>query len=32
MAQLFRAYIEDPARFEDPQAPVVVAATPSQQS
>jgi len=32
MAQLFRAYIEDPARFDEPQAPVVAVATPSQQS
>jgi pyruvate/2-oxoglutarate dehydrogenase complex dihydrolipoamide acyltransferase (E2) component len=32
MAQLFRAYIEDPARFEEPGAPELTAATPSQQS
>jgi len=32
MAQLFRAYIEDPARFEEPQAPDLSAATPSQRS
>ncbi len=32
MAQLFRAYLEDPARFDEPQAPEVAAATPSQQS
>ncbi|HJQ83356.1 MAG TPA: 2-oxo acid dehydrogenase subunit E2 [Candidatus Binatia bacterium] len=32
MAQLFRAYIEDPARFDEPQAPELAAATPSQQS
>ena len=32
MAQLFRAYIEDPARFEEPQVAEIVAATPSQRS
>ncbi len=32
MAQLFRAYIEDPARFEDPRAPELTAATSSRQS
>jgi pyruvate/2-oxoglutarate dehydrogenase complex dihydrolipoamide acyltransferase (E2) component len=32
MAQLFRAYIEDPARFEEPQAPDLSAATPIQRS
>ena len=32
MAQLFRAYIEDPARFEEPQTPDLSAATPSQRS
>jgi pyruvate dehydrogenase E2 component (dihydrolipoamide acetyltransferase) len=32
MAQLFRAYLEDPARFDEPQAPEVVAATPIQRS
>jgi len=33
MAQLFRAYIEDPARFEEPHATEVApAATPIQQS
>ena len=30
MAQLFRAYLEDPARFEAPDAPAVAVATPSQ--
>jgi pyruvate/2-oxoglutarate dehydrogenase complex dihydrolipoamide acyltransferase (E2) component len=32
MAQLFRAYIEDPARFEGAEAPPLVAARPSRQS
>jgi pyruvate/2-oxoglutarate dehydrogenase complex dihydrolipoamide acyltransferase (E2) component len=32
MAQLFRAYIEDPARFEEPRTADVAAATPSQRS
>jgi pyruvate/2-oxoglutarate dehydrogenase complex dihydrolipoamide acyltransferase (E2) component len=32
MAQLFRAYLEDPARFDAPRVPEVVAATPIQQS
>src|SRR5689334_19282033 len=32
MAQLFRAYIEDPARFETPRADDVAAATPIQRS
>jgi pyruvate/2-oxoglutarate dehydrogenase complex dihydrolipoamide acyltransferase (E2) component len=32
MAQLFRAYIEDPARFEEPQVAEIAAATPSQRS
>jgi pyruvate dehydrogenase E2 component (dihydrolipoamide acetyltransferase) len=32
MAQLFRAYIEDPARFEAPRADDVAAATPIQRS
>jgi pyruvate dehydrogenase E2 component (dihydrolipoamide acetyltransferase) len=34
MAQLFRAYIEDPARFEEPEGALVAAATPTpiQQS
>ena len=32
MAQLFRAYIEDPARFEEPRAAEVAAASPIQRS
>ncbi len=32
MAQLFRAYIEDPARFDEPDAADVAAPTPIQQS
>jgi pyruvate/2-oxoglutarate dehydrogenase complex dihydrolipoamide acyltransferase (E2) component len=32
MAQLFRAYIEDPARFDEPQVETLAAATTSQQS
>jgi pyruvate/2-oxoglutarate dehydrogenase complex dihydrolipoamide acyltransferase (E2) component len=32
MAQLFRAYIEDPARFEHPSAPELEAARPIRQS
>ena len=32
MAQLFRAYIEDPARFESPQAADLATATSSQRS
>jgi pyruvate dehydrogenase E2 component (dihydrolipoamide acetyltransferase) len=30
MAQLFRAYLEDPARFDAPATPDVALATPSQ--
>jgi pyruvate dehydrogenase E2 component (dihydrolipoamide acetyltransferase) len=32
MAQLFRAYLEDPARFDAPEAPDVAVARPSQRS
>jgi len=32
MAQLFRAYIEDPARFDEPEAEQLEAARPIQQS
>jgi pyruvate dehydrogenase E2 component (dihydrolipoamide acetyltransferase) len=32
MAQLFRAYLEDPARFDEPQAPEVAEATSSPRS
>jgi len=32
MAQLFRAYLEDPARFDAPEAPAVAAVTPSRRS
>ena len=32
MAQLFRAYLEDPARFDEPQAAEVASATPSPRS
>jgi pyruvate dehydrogenase E2 component (dihydrolipoamide acetyltransferase) len=32
MAQLFRAFLEEPARFDEPGAPELVAATPSQRS
>lgn len=32
MAQLFRAYLEDPARFDAPEAPPVAIATPSLRS
>jgi pyruvate dehydrogenase E2 component (dihydrolipoamide acetyltransferase) len=32
MVQRFRAYVEDPARFDEPQAPELSAATPSRQS
>jgi pyruvate dehydrogenase E2 component (dihydrolipoamide acetyltransferase) len=32
MAQLFRAYLEDPVRFEEPGTAEVATATPSQRS
>jgi pyruvate dehydrogenase E2 component (dihydrolipoamide acetyltransferase) len=32
MAQLFRAYIEDPARFDAPEAPPLAVARPTQRS
>jgi len=32
MAQLFRAFLEDPARFDEPKVVPVAAATPIQQS
>ncbi len=32
MAQLFRAYLEDPGRFDEPKAAPVAAVTPIQQS
>jgi pyruvate dehydrogenase E2 component (dihydrolipoamide acetyltransferase) len=32
MAQLFRAYLEDPARFDAPDAPALAVVTPSQRS